>query len=1041
MILRVKLLCGLAACVLVTAGWLLLGTSQGQQAVLGPPPSTPNLVLNAETITSWNDGAEKVYLLQGKTTIQQGTDTLRMDNALVWVDTSNKDLYRAIIYPYGKANIDLEGDKREAEDVFFLMSTTGDVRSNSFKDPILEKNLSGESNYQQIKAQRGQKKQVKLPIEPASTIQQVQQLTPIPSAEPLPGNLPPSVAPFPPPPTIQLEPPVLPPPMAKIPVPRRLSIRPRSAARIQFQTFPQKTGETIIVVPNGIILQITNPAEKIGVVDIEADRMVFWTSGNTQQVMNNLQSPAGESNQKLEFYLAGNVEIRSQIGKDTSTLRATEIYYDATDNSAIALKADLEIKDEKMGVPVHLQADEVRQLNPKLFQATNAQVYSTLLPSDPGFRLVVKEATIEQIERTKMGFFGNAIIDPATGQPQVVREHLFTGRNTILYYEQLPFFYVPYLKGRVEDPLGPLENVSVGVDRPFGFKVFTTWDMYQLFGLEPIEGTRWRLYLDYLARRGPFAGTSFDYKGTDAFGLGARYNGFLKAYGGQDDAFDILGGDRGERIFISPNASLPVNHPDWRGFVHHRGGIYDLPYGFTVQTQLAFISDRNFIEQYYFNNWLTDYNYETSLYVKQQQDFWAWSILAQPRLQNWITETQWLPKLDGYLQGMTFLDDWFVVNAKGSAAYAQMRVPDEATFAYNPTHVDTNLARFDIAGDVSLPFNLGFVRMNPYVKGQADHYTQDLQGQPFTRLYGGAGLSSSVSVSQLFENVDSDLLNLRTLYHKAEVRANAFVADSNARYNRFPMLDLLNDNASDQALRDIFPIQTNVNPQFGNMLKSSPLFDPQLYAIRRLVDNRFDTIDRMEVVQFETRQRLQTLRGLPGQEHVVDWMTLDIGASLFPNPNRDNFGEHWGIIEYDWLWNVGDRTALVANGWFEPIDNGPRMYNVGAYINRPDRTSLYLGYRQIDPLQSKAVIASISYQFSQKYSVTASTSYDFGVENQSFGFQLVRTGTDVQVLLGLNYNSIINSVGFQLEIVPTLIRPNRSDFGNAGVPGTIASGR
>jgi lipopolysaccharide export system protein LptA len=1041
---------------LVGSGPLPYARAQAPVASQANAPRPQNIVLNADAITTWNDGIEQVYLLQGNAWIEQGNDSVRMDNAVVWVDTSNRNVVLPLeVYAYGKALADLGKEKREAEDIVFQFRTSGDVQSNSFKDKILKLDLSGDANYSKLKAARASKKRFPVGIDLAASTgaassplllaQNVSPLQPIPSVPPPatpPNSSPPSLGSLVPPPPDAGQPPFVPPVPQKGAVPRRLSVRPRSSARIQFQTFPQPNGETIVVVPTGVILQITGATEKIGVVDLEADRMVFWTRGNSQQVLTNMQSAGGESNQSMEFYLSGNVEIRSQAGKDSTTLRADEIYYDANTNSAVALRADLELKDKKMPFPIHVTADEVLQINPKLFQAARAQVYSTLLPSDPGFRLEVRDCTIEENEKPRKGLFGNTLIDRETGTPRVEKEHIFTGRNLFLYYEKAPLFWLPYVRGNVEDPLGPLDNVSIGADRPFGFKLLTTWDVYQLFALDRVEGTRWRLFLDYMSRRGPFAGTKYEYRGLDFLGMPSKYDGFLRAYGGYDNAQDIVGADRGEKIFIAPGVFLPVTHPDWRGDVHHRMGIYDLPYGFTVQTQLALISDRNYLEQYYFNDWLMDTNRETSIYVKQQQDFWAWTLLAEPRLQRWYTETQWLPRLEGHLQGLTFFDDFLVLNAKANAAYAMMRVTDEPAFSYNPTMRDIDTGRFDLFGDLSVPFNAGPFRFQPYVKGSVDQYTRDLQGNAFTRLYGGGGVSGSMLFSRLFPDVQSELFNVDTLYHKGELRSNFFTAYSNARYNQFPMLDLLNDNAADQALRDIFPLQSTYNPANAAFLTTSPLVDPQVYLIRRLIENRFDTLDQIEVVQFELRQRLQTRRGLHGFDHVVDWMTFDVAASLFPRANRDNFGTHWGIVQYDWLWNIGDRTALLANGWFEPIENGPRFLNFGTVLSRIDNTSLYLGYRQIDPLESKAVIASFTYQFSPKYAVSANTAYDFGTETQSVGMSIVRTGTDVQLALGLNYNSVLQTFGFQFEIVPTLLRTGRTGvvgpaFGGGGLNNSL----
>ena len=90
----------------------------------------------------------------------------------------------------------------------------------------------------------------------------------------------------------------------------------------------------------------------------------------------------------------------------------------------------------------------------------------------------------------------------------------------------------------------------------------------------------------------------------------------------------------------------------------------------------------------------------------------------------------------------------------------------------------------------------------------------------------------------------------------------------------------------------------------------------------------------------------------------MDLATLSTSVSYFPEASRDNFGHPFAFLEYDSLWNVGDRTALASTGWFEPYEDGSKYYTFGSFFNRPDRTMFYLGYRQIDPLNSRAVLGS-----------------------------------------------------------------------------------
>jgi hypothetical protein len=120
----------------------------------------------------------------------------------------------------------------------------------------------------------------------------------------------------------------------------------------------------------------------------------------------------------------------------------------------------------------------------------------------------------------------------------------------------------------------------------------------------------------------------------------------------------------------------------------------------------------------------------------------------------------------------------------------------------------------------------------------------------------------------------------------------------------------------------------------------------------------------------------------------------------------------------------------------DPIDHGPSEFTIGAHLDRPDRTSFFLGYRQIDILLSKAVTASMTYIFSPKYAMTASAVYDFGIK-ESMGNSLVltRMGSDLNVSVGVTYNSLQQNFGLQLEVLPNLVPSRGRAARNIGTPG------
>src|SRR5207237_1128131 len=128
-------------------------------------------------------------------------------------------------------------------------------------------------------------------------------------------------------------------------------------------------------------------------------------------------------------------------------------------------------------------------------------------------------------------------------------------------------------------------------------------------------------------------------------------------------------------------------------------------------------------------------NKETFLYVKQQQDNWAWSFLAEPRVRDWVNETESLPRVDGYLIGQSFFDT-LTYSAHGSAGYFQLMPTNLPPPPASLTTQRVNTGRFDLMQEASLPFYVGPVKVVPYGLLDLTGYTEDLNGDSTGRVYG-----------------------------------------------------------------------------------------------------------------------------------------------------------------------------------------------------------------------------------------------------------------------------------------------------------------
>ncbi|TMQ35047.1 MAG: hypothetical protein E6K70_04355 [Planctomycetota bacterium] len=1062
---------------LVTLGLSILGSSlvPAQEIIrftYDVPGDSKPVVVHADAMATWTEDNERIILLKGKVLVEHGVVQAHMDEAVIWLDLEHQrrtGIQRLEVYAQGNVILENGPETRKGAQALFGLSTRGEIKLRSHNGKVLHEAYPGEPLYRkgrQVRSrqssrsgtgqtQRAAYLESTLPFAEAGSRSGMMvargsapevvpaqgsalPAAPGPGPNPAPSP-PPNVTPSPTGPTGTGPPPGTLPLIrpAQIPVPgaralppgqralldapgREFSIVGRTSAGFNPQSF-SVNGETAIVITGGVIL-IVRTLDGSSLIDIEADKLVFWTKGNPQELLGNLSSQRGQRSKELEFYLAGDVQIRSHTGKEDRLLQSDEVYYDVGRNVAIAMHADMEFKQPNIPDPVHMKAEELQMLSENLFKGMKAEMFSSRLPSDPGLKVYVADATLERKLIPKKSIFGRQFINRQTGQPETEEQRLFDGRTALLKVEDYPIFYLPFVQGDLNDPLGPLESVSFNYNKIFGFQFTSSFNVYDLLGLDPIAGTRWRFDADVLTARGPALGTTYDYAAKEFFSMPAVVTDLVKAYGIYDTGKDVLGGGRGELD----------NHPAWRGRFLWQNNVQDLPAGFSIQSQVSLLSDPNFLEQYYKNEFDTGLNQETFLYVKQQQNNWAWTVLGEPYLRNWVTETEWLPRADGYLIGQSFFD-LFTYNAHASAGYARLRTTDVPPPPVEITDQTTNTFRFDLMQELSLPFTLGPFRLVPYGKLDLTYYSEDLEGTDRGRIYGGGGLRGSIPFTRLYPDIQSDLLNVNGINHKIVISGNYYIAESDTPFTRLPQLDRLNDDATDQALRDIKPREPALNPAHGLALEFSPVYDPQLYALRRLVDDRIDTLDTIEVLQGDIRQRWQTKRGYPGQQHTVDWMTLDLSASFFPHSNRDNFGENFAFLQYDWTWNVGDRTALVSNGWVDPETDGPRVFNVGAFLNRPDRTSFYVGYRQIDPLQSKAVTGSATYIFSPKYAMTAMVTYDFGVNMELTSLMLTRMGSDLQVSVGITYNSILSTVGATFEIIPNIVPPNKRIPGLAGL--------
>gem|GEM_PF-886177 len=1032
---------------------------------------TSPLAVWADDVYTWAEGNEQVFVLGGQVLVQQDQTYVWSNRAVLWLDAEAYRKHKPfVVAVYADENggkkvaIEAKGRPREqvsAAVVEFTAPKFGWVRGREKQESVADSAF-----YKKALAARGKQVPAAPPAAAPPPAPPLSNAAPPPAAKG--GYNPIEAVQFAPPGGGALQPdPGVPktpagpgdtagqPPAVTgttvIPVPisetRTVWISPRTNR--PFNVFPSKKGEeeTAYIVTGGIKLLAKFATGSIRSIEVEADQAIIWRKEKGGGSLDAMFSEEGDKDGSgIELYLSGNVVIRYGAPHDVTvagiqtqarTMRAERIYYDVGNHKAIALNADVEYMREGYVNAGHIVAEEFHQLSSTEFTALLARMHASRLPSDPGVVLNMERADVyREPKQVRTTIFGTPFRDRLTGEVREEEPEILEASNISVDVLDTPVFWWPFIRTDVNDPFGPFRGITFRQDRQFGFQTYATWDMLKIIGLTPLPHERWTLLTDYLSRRGPAIGSNYLLQSQTFMGENAPFQSLVKAYAIYDQATDILSGPR-QAYFVPPSLR-------GRFLFRHQQDFDDV----TLQAQLSYLSDRNFLEQYYKFEYDYGPNQENFVWLKYQQGNGAVTCLVEPDLgQYWVSRTHWLPRSDGYLIGQSFLDR-FTYSTWASVAYARLdtfrQPPQEFPLGvdngFPPPEAPANTGRVDWMQRLSMPFDAGPFRIDPYGVLDLAYYTKNLNGDQQGRIYAGGGVKASVPLSKLYPDIQSEMFNVQSLYHKNVFSVNYYVADSNTSWTVLPQLDRLNDDAAENAWRDVTPWQ----PYFaqtagppGVALQTLPQFNPRQYAIRRLVDSKPDTLDSIQVVQLDWRQRWQTKRGYPGLEHTVDWLTIDVSTSLFPNPERDNFGESVAFCEYSAVWNIGDRNGIYSNGWFDPFDFGARYWEVGTFFTRDDRTLFAVSYRKTDPLASQVVSLTTTYVFSPKYAMSAIIAYDLGYSAAfSNTVLLTRVGTDLQVTVGFTYNSLVNTFGLTLNVVPNLLASQVSPVPLRG-PGTF----
>lgn len=609
-------------------------------------------------------------------------------------------------------------------------------------------------------------------------------------------------------------------------------------------------------------------------------------------------------------YLEGDVVL----SYGSRFIRAERLYYDFRNDRAIILDAVMRAQDPQRNIPIYVRADEVRQLSRTEYSATNARLTTSEFYT-PHYHVGASRVLIE--DRSSGGGLTRAAGETLSGTYEL--------RDTTLNVGGVPVLWWPYSRGTFADSETALKRLRSSYSDDFGVSIESTWNLLQILGAPKPDGFDANLRLDYFSERGPAIGIDSDYSGEDFYGLARSYFVY-------DQGEDSLGPLREE---------TPESRERGRLLLRHR---QFLPLDWQATIELSYVSDPNFLEEWEKSEWFEGKEQETLFHLKRAKNVEAISILANWRLLDFVTQTEHLPELTYRRIGDTLLEP-LVFYHESRIGMARYRPDDRRPWyarRYGNTDSTDSVFRGDVREEVELPLKLGPLNMAPYVTLRGTFWdSAPHRDGALWRGYISYGVRGGTSLSRVFEDIESELLDIHRIRHI-------------------------------------------IKPEFAVWYAHSTADSRQITPF----DEGIETIDDFYGGRFAIKQIWQTQRGAQERRRTVDLLTVNLEVGVFgdaqrhersngyANPIRPEDSRTRNYFAGDVIWRLSDTTSLLYDFNFDLNDRSFDRHNVSLAVERLPRLAYVLGLRHAGDIDMSLIGGGFNYRLSEKHILAVRSWYD-----------------------------------------------------------------
>ncbi len=781
---------------------------------------------------------------------------------------------------------------------------------------------------------------------------------------------------------------------------QRPIVAPRSTVAFAAESIELESGSDSITLSKGASVDVL---PRVGggpdrALQLRADRGVIFLRKGTLEGMK-----AGSTELEAESIVGVYLEGEVYATDFRYVVRARRAYYDFATNRATMVDGVLRTQD-RSGIPVIARAAELRQYSQQQFEANQARVSMSEF-FEPHLSIGADRAVITEVDAVGGG---------TTTQ--------LSARDVTFRAGSVPFFWLPTFEAAGE-MMPPISRISANYNEQTGAQINTRWRLFALLGLAPPPETDLDIVEEAFTNWG--------------VGLGLRG----RLFGTKLDLLGIYDFQNPEQTSAGPTVTAAES---FRGTIQAERGF---TFSETAKLDLrgSYVSDESLIQTWRQAQFATEPQRETSAYLVDAGDRSEVSLLLSVPTNGVITNASQLasrpyqvrkyPEFAYKRWGDTLFGDsiaWqqeysanLMAIEYGSGSVATTGVLSNAVFFNNPTqppytansaisqiyqdagYRDDTYVRLYTRQELSTTFGGNGWKFTPFTSGTAMGYVDgnpgdyDSAADRFRGLL-AAGFRSSADVMTSFDRFEVPTLDLHRLRHVLTPYANTW-----AGWN---------------SVQDL------------------------AYAV---YDQEIEGATGGAAVQAGVRQKLQTMRGGPGNWQSVDWVTLDVGltwnesgddlartyqsgARYAQSPFPQYFAwrpelSQWGRNAYATFTMAASSTLTFRGNLTYLLDSSLPELGSGAFgledaargsfgasmKHSPD-VSTFLEYRGINNFApesaylSDALLAGgVTYQIGKTYSASFVPTYDLKENDfRLFTMNLARELPDMTLFASFGYDAI-----------------------------------